>query len=172
MSSNHKYHFKFCPVCGGSLETKVHDHLERLVCSKCDFVFYQNSKPTASAIITNKDGQILLAKRSIKPKLGYWDLPGGFLEDGEDPQEGVRREVREELGVELNVGRIVGIYVDSYDHGITVNTINIIYECLIKTGELTPMDDINEVAWFNKDDIPWEKIAFENGKSSIRDWMK
>ena len=78
--------FRFCPKCGGKLATKKQHGRALLICTECNFVFYQNSAPTASAIITNKAGDVLLVKRAIQPKKGYWDLPGGFLDEEEELQ--------------------------------------------------------------------------------------
>lgn len=102
--------YKFCPVCAGHLKYKFCHGRKRLVCSKCQFVFYQNSKPTVSALIT-KGSKILLTKRAIKPKPGYWDTLGGFLEEGEELIKGLKREMKEELGIEIFKIRFLGIYL-------------------------------------------------------------
>ena len=93
--------YKYCPVCAGRLINKPSAKLGHLTCRQCGFIFYQNSKPTSSAFIINSLGQVLLAKRAINPKKGYWDSPGGFLENGEAPLAGLNREIKEELGVRL-----------------------------------------------------------------------
>ena len=139
---------------------KKHDYVKRLVCSQCDFVFYQNSKPTVSAFIVNKKGQILLVKRGIKPKFGLWDAPGGFLENGEEPVKGLKREMKEELGVSIKNTKFLGIYVDSYFERYSIKTLNVIYQTEIASGTLKPMDDVSELKWFSKKEIPWKKAAF------------
>jgi len=164
MKSRKKQFFKFCPVCAGKLIIKKHDHVKRLVCSQCDFVFYQNSKPTVSAFIINKKGQILLAKRAINPKKGLWDTPGGFLEDGEEPIKGLRREMKEELGISLKNIKFLGIYIDTYYERCEMTTLNILYQVEIASGKLRPMDDVGALKWFGKKDIPWKRSAFR--------WMK
>ena len=143
-----------------------------LVCTRCNFVFYQNPKPCAGVILTNENNEVLLTKRSIEPKLGTWDIPGGFLEDGEDPIVGVQREIREELGITIQVGPVLGIYVDTYDHGTTVHTLNIYYACTLVSGEIHPMDDISEAKWFSADAIPWDELAFKHLKTGLRDWIR
>jgi len=148
------------------------DSTRRLICSKCDFVFYQNSKPTASAFIANKKTQILLVKRNIEPKYGYWDAPGGFLEEGEKPVKGVKREIKEELGVAIKIGRLIGIYMDWYLSGYNMSTLNIIYEAKIVAGNMKPMSDVGELKWFDKKKIPWSKLAFKWMKPALKDWLK
>jgi len=164
--------FNFCPRCGAKLGIKKVHGVERLVCRSCQFVFYQNSVPTASAIIANEKGEVLLVKRAIQPKKGYWDLPGGFLENGEDPEVGVRREIKEELGVVLRIKRIVGIYVDRYFHQYWAHTFNVDYECAIKAGKLKAMDDVAEVRWFKKSQIPWSRLGFSHLEIGLRDWAR
>lgn len=163
--------YKFCPVCGGRLENKFHHGEKQLICSKCHFVFYQNSRPTTSALIT-KGNKILLVKRSIKPKLDYWDTPGGFLKEGEEPIKGLKREIREELGIEIFKIRFLGIYLDEYFWaGLKLKTLNIYYLAQIKSGKIRPADDVAEARWFSRSEIP-RKMAFRANLESISDWKK
>lgn len=159
-----KQYFKYCPVCSNKFRKVTHNRVKRLVCSKCSYIFYQNSKPTVSAFIINKMGQILLVKRAINPKKGLWDTPGGFLEDGEEPIRGLRREMKEELGVLLKKIKFLGIYIDTYCEGYEMTTLNILYQAEIASGKLRPMDDVGALKWFGKKDIPWKRSAFR--------WMK
>lgn len=147
------------------------DHLPRQVCQECGFIFYQNSKPTASAIITNSQGQLLLVKRNMNPRKGYWDLPGGFLEEGEDPIKGLKREMKEELNVNVKVGSLVGIYIDDYSCSYQSKTLNIAYVAKPLKGKMTPMDDVSEIKWFSKTKIPWKQLAFPWMHAVLRDWL-
>jgi len=172
MKNKQNKFFKFCPVCGGKFITKKQDHLDRLVCSKCDYVFYQNSKPTVSALIVNKKKEILLVKREIQPKFGSWDTPGGFLENGEDPIVGLKREMMEELGIKLKNIKYLGIYLDSYYERYYLSTLNILYEAEIASGKLKPMDDVSELRWFNKKDLPLKKIGFQWAVIALKEYIK
>lgn len=173
MKINSLKYFKYCPRCGGKLVIKKEEKAQRLVCKECNFVFYQNSKPTASALITNNKGQVLLVKRGIKPKFGYWDLPGGFLEEGEDPIQGLKREIKEELGVEINDIKYLGIYMDWYECGYNMSTLNIIYLTKIKFGKIRPMSDVGGIQWFDNSKIPWTKLAFPRWmRPALKDWLK
>jgi 8-oxo-dGTP diphosphatase len=126
-----------------------------------------NSKPTVSAMI-ELDGQILLGLRSADPE-GMWDVPGGFLEDGEHPHDGLRREVREEVGVEVEVHDLIGIFTDFYEPA-QCNTLNICYIAKITAGEPLAGDDLAELQWFAPEELP-QNIAFENGKEMINAWL-
>lgn len=166
-------YFKFCPVCGVRLDLKKSQGRKYLSCPACHFIFYQNSKPTASAFITNSKGQLLLVRRAIQPRLGWWDLPGGFLEEGEHPVSGVKREIKEELGCTLKNIKYLGMYPDEYKQVYRVFTLNIIYTAQIRTGVIKPQDDVGSVKWFSPRNIPWPRLAFPNWmKPAIRDWQK
>ena len=84
--------FKFCPLCSARLVKKKHpqDEHKRLTCQKCGFIFYQNPTPTVLAII-QKGNKILLTKRAISPYKGWWDIPGGFVETGQNLEQAVRQ---------------------------------------------------------------------------------
>lgn len=160
--------YSFCPKCGARLKIGLEHNKKRSICTKCGFVFYQNSKPTASAIIS-KNGKILMGKRSIEPYKNLWDVPGGFLEYGEAPEKGLRREIMEELGVKIKVKKLVGIFMDTYGKDGDW-TMNIYYEAEIISGTPKPDDDVSELKWFNKNKNP--KLAFKNGEYAIKKWRK
>src|SRR5690606_30767636 len=82
----------------------------RLTCPECDFVHYNNPKPVAVAIVADDAGRILMCRRAIDPRKGYWTLPGGFMERGETLQEGAARETLEEAGATIDVGALIAIF--------------------------------------------------------------
>lgn len=155
--------YRYCPKCGGDLKEAFlnEEKQPRLKCQKCDFIFYQNSKPTSSALIV-AGGKILLGKRKINPAKGDWDIPGGFLEWGEHPEAGLRREIREELGVEIKIKNLLGIFMDTYGASGEA-TLNICYIAEIEHGEPCPADDLEESKWFDLNKLP-ENLAFKNGR--------
>ncbi|MFP4564450.1 MAG: NUDIX hydrolase, partial [Spirochaetia bacterium] len=129
-------------------------------------------KPAVGAMITRTSGgkrEILLVRRGVEPYAGYWDMPGGFIENGEDPLEALHREIREELAAEITVSELFTAEVDIYPReGVpesASNTLCLYYICAVDGTEaaetpLTPADDITECRWFTLNDLP-EKIAFE-----------
>lgn len=169
MSSSADTFFRFCPHCGRRYHGRQRPGV--LACSTCGFQFYQNSKPTASVFFEDGQGRILLVRRAVNPKKGWWDSPGGFLENGEDPLRGLRREMREELGVPVMKPRFLGIYMDTYVHGYRASTLNIIYVARIGRGTLKPMDDVDECRWFIARQIPWRRLAFRWLTPALQDWM-
>ena len=152
--------YTYCPKCGGELEEiDWEDGLTIPQCRKCTFRFYQNSKPCVVGIIVDRDeGKILLTKRGILPFKGDWDMPGGFLRNGEDPEAGVKREIKEELGIDCEVEELFDIFVDTYGT-YNVYTFNVCYIIRTTGGNLKPMDDVVEAQWFRFDNIP-DNLAF------------
>lgn len=109
---------------------------------------------------------MLLVRRAVPPQEGAWDCPGGFIDPDEHPEDALRRECREELGVEIESGRIVGIFMDRYgDDG--EHTLNIYYEATIRAGPLSPGSDVSEVGWFPLDRLP-EPTAFNNNRQALQ----
>ena len=157
--------------CAGALEwRRLEDerHLQP-VCAQCGRFSWQNPKPTASGLITRQEGgsvDVLLVRRAKEPYLGQWDCPGGFVDPGEHPEQAVRRELLEELGLQVDVTRFVGIFMDDYGPG-GESTLNVYYEVVIRSGAITPASDVSEAAWFPLERLP-EPIAFENNRQALR----
>ncbi len=165
--------YKFCPKCAGDLKMEGEGPDRFPVCQKCRFVFYQNSKPCTGAIILDKGNKVMIARRANNPHKDKWDLVGGFLSDGEDPIDGTKREILEELGVDCSVGDFVAIVVDNY--GLAeddFNTINIFYEVRLSSHKFTTNDEIAELKWFAKDEIPWDELAFNNTTLALTAYYK
>ena len=104
--------WRFCPRCGADLAGVA----ARLACARCGFIVYASSKPTAGALCVD-DGRVLLARRAHPPFKGFWDIPGGFLDEGENPLDGLRRELKEETGLAVEPERFLGIWIDRYVRG-------------------------------------------------------
>jgi 8-oxo-dGTP diphosphatase len=160
--------WQYCPRCRAELR-KEEGWLD---CEACGFSHYASSYPTVSAFVLDADGRLLLARRAHQPDAGKWDAPGGFLDEGEDPVEGLRRELREEASIEVEVGDFVGAFTDTYgDPANGMHVLNLVWEALIVDGEPTPDDDVSELRWFPKDELPEDvEIAFRWLASGLRDW--
>lgn len=131
---------------------------------------YNNPAPTASALLIDDQGRVLLARRANDPGAGLWDLLGGFVDEGEDGLDALRRELREELGVEIEPGEFVGAFPDTYgDDGIY--TLNLYWTAVIASGEPTPNEELEEIAWFAPDELPQrEEFAFSNTVAALEAW--
>lgn len=150
--------WRFCPRC----ESEIDNDGARAACSACGSVYYAQSVPAVSALAVDGEGRILLARRAYEPDAGLWDLPGGFLEEGEHPLEGLRRELLEEAGVEIDTGEFLGAFLDTYGEGpLVTSVLNLVWEGQVVAGEPTPADDVSELRWFSLDELPPpEELAF------------
>jgi ADP-ribose pyrophosphatase YjhB (NUDIX family) len=140
-----------CPRCRGDLETAE----GRVSCRACGFVAYANPVPAASAVCLDERGRVLLARRARPPFAGAWDLPGGFVGEDEHPLDCLRRELREETGLEVEPLAFLGIWIDRYsedDSGVV--TLNLYWRARAGDGEPRPADDVSELGWFGEHELP------------------
>lgn len=158
-----------CPRCGSAVEPEG----GRLACAVCGLVAYAHSQPTACALVTDDRGRLLLARRAGEPERGRWDLPGGFLEEGEHPLVALRRELLEETGLEVEPGEFVGVWVDRYGTGADAPwTLNLYWTARVLAGEPAAADDVAELRWFDRDALPpAEDLAFHVGEV-VADWLR
>ncbi len=128
----------------------------------CGLVHYAASAPAVAALVLDDAGRVLLGQRAVEPDAGRWDALGGFLDEGEDPTAGLRRELAEEAGVEIEVGRYVGAFVDRYgDDSDATSVLNLVWEARIVQGTPVPADDVAELGWFARDALPADdELAF------------
>jgi ADP-ribose pyrophosphatase YjhB (NUDIX family) len=148
----------FCPRCGSEIE-----HLHgRVRCPACSFVRFASSKATACALCIDERGHVLLVRRAYEPFKGYWDLPGGFLEEREHPLDALRRELREETSLEVEPLDFVGAWMDRYPYGTqTGSTLNLYWTARVLAGSAQAADDVSELAWFAPDEFPADdELAF------------
>ena len=158
--------WKFCPRCSAPVRRAA----GRAECDACGFVAYANSAPTASAVLVDERGRVLLARRAVEPELGKWDLPGGFLEEGEEPLAGLRRELREETGLDVEPLSFLGAWVDRYGDGEgAISTLNL-YWLARAAGEPRAADDVAEFRWFGAGDLP--ELAFRVNALVLEAWQR
>jgi ADP-ribose pyrophosphatase YjhB (NUDIX family) len=167
--------YRYCPFCATELQTRriPEDGPERRVCSACGFIQWGNSKPTSAGIILDGRGRVLLGRRNIEPFRGWWDLPGGFLEVAEHPEDGLRREIREECGIEVTDLRFVGVFLDVYPDKVSEAThdlLNFYYECRA-AGTPVGADDIEDLLWFPPGEVPVDEVAFAANRAALRAWL-
>ena len=132
---------------------------ERPRCGTCTFVWYENPAPVAAGIVRDANGAVLLVRRALMPCAGEWALPAGFQEADETPVEAVAREVREESGIEVEVGELFDlVFVRGGRRPVNLA----VFLCRATGGVLRAGDDCLEVAWFDLDALPAD-LAFRNG---------
>ena len=125
----------------------------RRVCSHCQFVDYINPKIIAASVVT-KGSKILLCRRAIDPRKGFWTLPAGFMEQGETVEEAARREARGEANAEIRIDRILAVYSVP-----RISQVQIMFRAEL-VSDISPGPESLEVELFDWRDIPWSNLAF------------
>ena len=126
-----QYDYKYCPICNNELTTSEEGGLERKRCSdrECEFVLWNNPTPVLAAVAHRNDEVVLV--QSIGWPAHWFSLVTGFMEAGESPEEGIAREVKEEIGLDCTVGELLGIY-----DFVQMNQIIIAYDVVLSEGEI------------------------------------
>lgn len=160
--------WRWCPRCREGLRGDG----SRVECPACGFVCYASSKATAGALVEDEEGRVLLARRAHEPFKGRWDIPGGFLDEGEHPLDGVRRELLEETGLEIEPLDFLGIWMDRYGGDSTAEaTMNLYWTARALRGEARPADDVDDLRWFAPNEVPSpDELAFENVPLVLAAW--
>jgi ADP-ribose pyrophosphatase YjhB (NUDIX family) len=157
--------FKFCPADGTRLEDPRPSG--GVTCPLCGRSWYRNSAPAVGAVIV-EDSRALVTVRAREPEKGRVDLPGGFLEVGEHPVDGLAREAREELGVELEVvERPVLLAIHTYGEG-GAYVLAIGFRARITGGEIHPTDDVAKVKWISTEELDSVNFAWEHDREMVR----
>src|SRR5688572_2426387 len=161
--------YSFCPMCGGSLETRLlrpYDP-ERLVCSRCGFIFYLDPKVAVGTIIRDERNHVVLVRRAIEPGYGLWVFPGGYVDRGEQVHAAAIREAREEAGLEIRLDELINVY--SYPGKAPVI---IVYAATMIGGCLACDDEGLEAKFFSPDEIPWGELAFQSTQDALRELFR
>jgi len=159
---------KFCPDCGASVTLKIPagDSFPRHVCDACDTIHYSNPKMVIGCI-PEWEGKILLCKRAIEPRRGYWTPPAGFMENGETTAEGALRETLEEANARVEIGDLYTMLSVPQ-----VNQVHIFYRARLLDLEFAPGPESLEVALFEEAQIPWKEIAFRTISTTLRHYFE
>lgn len=130
------------------------DTIKRDVCDTCGFINYENPKIVAG-IVASWERKILMCRRNIEPRKGFWTLPAGFMEQRETTQQAAAREAHEEAHADIEVGELLGIY-----NIARISQVQIFYRGKLKNPNISAGPESMEVALFDWDDIPWDELAF------------
>jgi len=138
--------------------------VDHLVCARCAKRYWANSIPGVQGIL-ERNGRVLLARRALEPRRGHWDLPGGFLGETELPIDGLRREFREETGLDVEPVELMRIDIEPYAERHVFSLTWIVRG----EGEPVAADDVAELRWFARDALPAE-MAFPGQEDVLRAW--
>jgi ADP-ribose pyrophosphatase YjhB (NUDIX family) len=130
------------------------DTHERDVCSRCGFVHYVNPKIVTGSIVRH-DGRILMCRRAIAPRIGYWTLPAGFMEVGETAEQAAMREASEEANAAIVIERLLAVYTIP-----RIARVQIMYLAHLAEAVYSPGPESLEVKLASWDEMPWDDLAF------------
>jgi ADP-ribose pyrophosphatase YjhB (NUDIX family) len=140
------------------------DDRDRLVCGDCGFVAYENPKIVVGSVVI-EDGRVLLCRRAIEPRRGFWTLPAGFMEMGETAEEGAAREAWEEARAKLALEGVLGVYSIA-----RIGQVQVIFRARLAEPGFAPGPESLDVRLFEWGEIPWDEIAFPSVRWALQDW--
>ena len=154
----------FCPNCGAKIVIRVPDgdSLPRHVCSSCGAIHYRNPLMVIGSI-PEWDDQVLLCRRAIEPRHGFWTLPAGFMELGETVAQAAIRETLEEANARGELGSVFTMLAVPH-----VNQVHIFYRARRLDLDFGPGTESLEVALFREQDVPWRDLAFRTISATLK----
>ncbi len=158
----------FCSHCGHVVEQKVPpgDHLPRFVCPACGAIHYQNPRIVAGCV-PEHEGRILLCRRAIEPRRGFWTFPAGFMENGETTQDAARRESVEEALADVEIGSLLAI-----GHVLHADQVHITFRARLARPDFGVGRESLEVVLCEEHTIPWDEIAFRSVDFALRRYVE
>jgi len=160
---------RFCALCGSRVRLRVvlPDRKPFKACPACGFVLFPGPKLVAGCLVV-ADRKVLLLRRGIEPARGRWTFPGGYVDLGEHPAEAAARETLEEVGLEVRLGKLLGVYSDPANPVAVVIT----YLARSVSGKPRPSEEATELSYFAPGEIPWHDLAFATTRQALGDWAE
>lgn len=154
----------YCQQCGAPTEDRLVEDRLRPVCTVCSAVVYLDPK-LAVAVVIERDGRLLFGRRGPGAReAGKWSFPAGFVERGERVEDAAVREVREEVGLQVELGPLIGLYSAT---GETV--VLAVYIAAAVSGQPVARDDLVEIGWFPPNGLP--ELAFPHDERIVAAWQ-
>jgi len=159
---------KFCSNCGAAVARRVPvgDSVPRWVCDACGVIHYQNPLVVAGAI-AEYEGRLLLCRRAIEPRYGYWTLPAGFMENGETVAQAAARETMEEAGARIEIVKPFSMISVPY-----VNQVHVFFRARLLHPDFAPGEETLEAQLFDEAALPWKDIAFRTVGLTLKRWVE
>lgn len=158
--------FKYCPKCSSTNLIVLESN--GMKCLDCDFVYFHNTASAVAALIETPSG-ILLVKRNHEPRKGWFDVPGGFVNYKESLENAIRREIREELSIDLHSIEYFGSFPNIYKYEkVTYFTTDIFFRCVLSSVPATiPNEEISDIKFFSVQQFPFDQLAFDSAKEAL-----
>jgi ADP-ribose pyrophosphatase YjhB (NUDIX family) len=147
---------RFCSQCGAPVELRQPegDTLERHVCTACGEIHYRNPKIVVGAVCSWQE-RILLCRRAIEPRSGWWVVPAGYLEIGESTEDGARREAWEEARARIAISGLLAVY-----NVVRIGQVQLFYRAELLAPDVVAGPETLELDLFDWTAIPWDSLAF------------
>jgi ADP-ribose pyrophosphatase YjhB (NUDIX family) len=158
---------KFCSNCGAQVTREIPpgDHLIRYCCHSCDTVHYQNPKLIVGCVATFGE-HLLLCRRAIEPRRGFWTVPAGFMENGETLQQGAARECYEEALARVEIGSLLAVA-----HVLSAQQVHVFFRATMTDAAHSSGPESLETALVLPSAIPWEELAFPSTEFALRRYL-
>jgi ADP-ribose pyrophosphatase YjhB (NUDIX family) len=159
---------KFCEDCGAPVQLVVPagDHLPRHVCTACGHIHYRNPRLVVGCV-PEHERRILLCRRAIEPRRGYWTVPAGFMENGETLQQAAARESYEEAVADVTIGSLLAIV-----HVLHAEQVHVFFRAQLAAARYAAGPESLEVALVAPADIPWADLAFRSTDFALRRYLE
>ena len=167
-------HLAYCGRCGAAAGEQTRDWGGPFRCAACGFTLFLNAAGAVAAVIRRADGCALFVRRAKDPAKGKLGMPGGFIDPGENAEEALVREVREEVGLELRDIRYLASFANEYDYaGVRYHTVDLFFEATAEDpGAAQALDAVEAVVWRDPLTMPLDEIAFESMRAALRTLRK
>jgi ADP-ribose pyrophosphatase YjhB (NUDIX family) len=154
----------FCSNCGNPVVLKVPegDLLPRHVCDRCGIVHYVNPKLVVGSV-PEYQGRLLLCRRGIEPRRGFWTIPAGFMENDETLEAGAAREAREEALIDVEIGSLLLLA-----NVVSARQVHVFFRSRMRSPDFGVTHESLEVALVHEQDIPWDELAFPSTEAALR----
>lgn len=158
----------FCNQCGAKVELRIPpgDHVARYVCDSCGTIHYQNPRLIVGCV-PEYQGRILLCRRAIEPRLGFWTVPAGFMENGETLQQAAARETHEEALAKVEVGSLLSVV-----HVLHAQQVHVFFRAKMHEPDFGAGTESLEAALLAAEDIPWGDIAFPSTVFTLQRFLE
>ena len=162
------FSMNYCSNCGSRVALKVPpgDHLARHVCDSCGLIHYVNPKVVVGSV-PEYQGRILICKRGIEPRLGYWTIPAGFMENDETMETGAAREAAEEARIQVEIGSLLLLA-----NVTSARQVHVFFRSRMLTPDFGVTPESLEVKLVDERDIPWDHLAFPSTECALRRFVE
>ena len=158
---------KFCSHCGQAVTERIPqgDNRPRFICDHCQHIHYQNPRIVAGCLVTDQR-HVLLCRRAIEPRHGFWTLPAGFMENGETTEQAALRETWEEARARVTAQQLYMLF--NLPH---INQVYMFFRGQLADAHFAPGDESLEVRLFSEAEIPWEQLAFPTIGKTLKQYF-